>query len=377
MPELSLFDHQMMALAINLAKKGQYSTSPNPNVGCVIVKGEEIIVEYFEPYYTNIEPKLVIGSVNHDFIGFITESGSIPNSFGNSGPCQVDVNCVEGSNWQTEKRSVCKILMNGTGLCSGALMNNTNFDGRSYFLTANHCICNATEANNSLFIFNYESPTCGGGDGSTSHCISGATLRATRAATDFSLLELSLKPPAAYNPHYAGWDRSNTATQGGVGIHHPSGDVKKISTHNITPVTSTCMNFNHDGGCGTAFYPNNNFWRVHPWSATTNGQSVTEGGSSGSPLFNNDRRVIGQLFGAGFCPNNNCSNPNNDWANYGKIWASWDMGGTAGSQLQNWLDPSNSPLLTLNGVNICPDGVLDNLTFNKNTVIKAIQYYGL
>lgn len=41
----SMFDHQMMARAIKLAEKGRFTTHPNPNVGCVIVQGEEIVGE--------------------------------------------------------------------------------------------------------------------------------------------------------------------------------------------------------------------------------------------------------------------------------------------------------------------------------------------
>lgn len=43
--QFSLFDHQMMARAIKLAEKGRFTTHPNPNVGCVIVQGEEIVGE--------------------------------------------------------------------------------------------------------------------------------------------------------------------------------------------------------------------------------------------------------------------------------------------------------------------------------------------
>ncbi|BDU38154.1 bifunctional diaminohydroxyphosphoribosylaminopyrimidine deaminase/5-amino-6-(5-phosphoribosylamino)uracil reductase RibD [Vibrio nigripulchritudo] len=38
-------DHQMMARAIALAKKGRFTTSPNPNVGCVITKNGDIVGE--------------------------------------------------------------------------------------------------------------------------------------------------------------------------------------------------------------------------------------------------------------------------------------------------------------------------------------------
>jgi diaminohydroxyphosphoribosylaminopyrimidine deaminase/5-amino-6-(5-phosphoribosylamino)uracil reductase len=36
-------DHAMMARALRLAKKGEYTTRPNPMVGCVIAQGEEIL----------------------------------------------------------------------------------------------------------------------------------------------------------------------------------------------------------------------------------------------------------------------------------------------------------------------------------------------
>lgn len=40
-------DQEYMALAIQLAKRGLYTTSPNPRVGCVLVKNDEIIGQGF------------------------------------------------------------------------------------------------------------------------------------------------------------------------------------------------------------------------------------------------------------------------------------------------------------------------------------------
>jgi diaminohydroxyphosphoribosylaminopyrimidine deaminase/5-amino-6-(5-phosphoribosylamino)uracil reductase len=42
--QFSKTDHQMMALAIQLAKRGQYTTPPNPNVGCVITNQQDQII---------------------------------------------------------------------------------------------------------------------------------------------------------------------------------------------------------------------------------------------------------------------------------------------------------------------------------------------
>lgn len=86
------------------------------------------------------------------------------------------------------------------------------------------------------------------------------------------------------------------------------------------------------------FMPNSNYWRIN-WMATTNGFSVTENTSSGSPLFNANHRIIGQLFGSGLCDNPNCTDPTNDIANYGKIFSSWLGGGTPNTSLNSWLDP--------------------------------------
>ncbi|MBN2664537.1 MAG: gliding motility-associated C-terminal domain-containing protein [Bacteroidales bacterium] len=355
---------------------GAFTSNNNKSSGrlaTVPVKGEEIIVEYFEPYYTNFTGQLVIGVISHDFID-IVNSEDIANDFGNSGPCQVDINCSEGANWQTEKRAVCRIVSNGNSLCTGTLLNNTNYDGRPYFLTANHCICSQEEADDCVFIFNYESPSCDGGDGSTDQSISGATLRATNAESDFVLLEFTHKPLSTYNPYYAGWDRNIIQNAGGVGIHHPAGDVKKIATHTITPQTSDCMDFEYNAGCGSSFYPNENFWKIN-WIETTNGHSVTEGGSSGSPLFNNNHLVIGQLFGAGGCDNPNCNNPANDIANYGKISASWDLGSNSESRLRDWLDPLNSNVTTLNGANVCQQGVAEHLTITHTIESGAVELY--
>ena len=44
MNQFSAHDAKMMALAIRLAEKGQYTTSPNPNVGCVITRPEGDII---------------------------------------------------------------------------------------------------------------------------------------------------------------------------------------------------------------------------------------------------------------------------------------------------------------------------------------------
>ena len=65
---------------------------------------------------------------------------------------------------------------------------------------------------------------------------------------------------------------------------------------------------------------------------------VTEGGSSGSPLFNQNGHIIGELF-AGQAACNGLSD-NNDFDIYGRFATAWD-GATSSTRLKDWLDPLN------------------------------------
>lgn len=67
---------------------------------------------------------------------------------------------------------------------------------------------------------------------------------------------------------------------------------------------------------------------------------VTEPGSSGSPLFDQEGRIIGQLFGGGAA----CAGTNDNGAfdYYGRVGVSWEGGGTSSTRLRDWLDPQNS-----------------------------------
>ncbi|MDD2688516.1 MAG: T9SS type A sorting domain-containing protein, partial [Bacteroidales bacterium] len=136
-----------------------------------------------------------------------------------------------------------------------------------------------------------------------------------------------------------------------------------ISTYNIVPPNSiNCFNDR----------PNENFYKI-TWIATPNGHGVTEGGSSGSPLFNSDRRIIGQLYGPGYCSNFNCSDPANDISNYGKIFASWN-GNSANQRLRDWLNPENN-VLTWNGINGCGQGVAVNLNITHTITSGSVELH--
>ena len=329
----------------NNSESGVLPTTP--------IYGDEIVIEYFEPCYARSQGKLMIGKVNHDFVGIVanpdTRQRDNEYGYGFSGPCMVDVNCSEGADWQVEKRAVCMIIRRGTLPGSGTLLNNTTFDGTPYVLTANHVISTQQEVDSCIVVFNYESPTCGGVDGDLSQSVEGGTLISTNYATDFTLFELKHKPKAEWNPYYAGWDRHETHGAGGVCIHHPQGDVKKISTYIMAPITSNCQLSASEPRDADKFY------LINQWIATTHGFGVTENCSSGSPLFNNQHKVIGQLFGYCRDHNGNCDNPANDYSNYGKLYMSWEnYEDNQDEQLKNWLDPIGCDSMVLDGAEVCP-----------------------
>ncbi|MFH2143645.1 MAG: T9SS type A sorting domain-containing protein [Bacteroidota bacterium] len=319
------------------------------------VPGDHIIIEYYEPYNVEFSGEFHINQISHDYRGIFRSNKD--GSYGQSGSCNVDINCPEGSAWQTDKHAVCRIIMNGAYLCSGALINNTNNNGTPYFLTAHHCT--GEPYNTWVFYFNYESPSCNGPDGSIAQTISGSTLRATTAATDvqnldFCLVEMSSTPPASYSPYYAGWNKSSSAASSATGIHHPSGDVKKISKENDALIT---------GDYNSGQYGDNAHWRIAEWDLGT-----TEGGSSGSPLFDQNHHIVGDLTGGQAA----CGNSVNDY--YAKLTLSWDYYSTSSKQLKYWLDPASSNVTTLDGYD--PNGGTTPVCDEYNNIATSpLTYY--
>lgn len=287
---------------------GAFNAESNPGntvLGVTQLPGERITIEYVEPAAVRGLGSLRIGQVTHAYRDLFKSAKGL----GDSGSCNNNVICPVGDPWRPQIRSVAMITVGGNGICTGTLINNCEEDGTPYFLTANHCLGSGTST--WVFRFNWQSPVCNtNNNGPTNQTVSGAALRVNSSATDVALLQLNAVPPASYNVFYSGWDRSTAIPSSVVGIHHPAGDVKKISFDN-NPLTTSAYLGNPGSG--------NNFWRVGNWEDGT-----TEGGSSGSAIFNPQGLVVGQLYG-GFA---SCSSITADY--YGRFNLSYP-------QLQPWL----------------------------------------
>lgn len=306
----------------------QKHISPDYQLGTELIDGDSIIVEYYEPANAVGQSMLEIYRITHRYRGL---DEYFSKAFGDSGPCMNNVRCPAYAAYDNQIRSVVCLVSGGNGFCTGALINNTCNDGKPYVLTANHC--GSSGFGSWVFRFNWEAPGCSNptSSPSTAQSISGSTSRANYAGSDMRLVEINSAVPSSYNAYWAGWDRTNTAPVNPYGIHHPSGDIKKISFSTGTATTSSMS------GATT--------WRTPTWT-----DGVTEPGSSGSPLFNSSGLIVGQLYGGP----SNCSlegNPSGGYDEYGKLFTSWDGGGTNSTRLSNWLAPAacGATPNTLNG----------------------------
>ncbi len=310
-------------------------------LGVAPLPGDRAVVEYrltAGASYTGTP--FVLGSVVHGYKDVFfnkTQKG-----FGDSGDCNINVNCPQGAGWQNAKKGVAMILnAGGSRLCTGSLINDVPQSGTPYFLTANHC--HGNDVATWVFMFNYESPSCANVDGPTNQTVSGCTVRARYAASDFMLLELNGRPQDYYDVWYNGWNNVDQPAPQSVVIHHPRGDVKKITFENDALVSSS---FASSGD------------NTH-WATGTYEEGTTEPGSSGSPIFNLQQQIVGQLHGGPA----SCTSLTEDY--YGKVAVSWDGGGAPSNRLRNWLDPDGTGATEVpGGLNAEP---VANLTANKTT----------
>ena len=313
-------------------------------LGTWFVQGDVVWIEYYQPAGTSREPRLQINSIIHGYrMGRISDVLFGERGFNDSGACNYDVNCSIGSDFDSKKdvlKKAVALLNLGNGhLCSAALVNNTRSDKTPFMLTANHCLNNSDPSLWSLR-FNWVSPTpaCGTGEDSgelqTNFTVSGAELKANNPLSDFALVKLFNDIPSSWDVAFAGWDNSDTDPLFEVGIHHPQGDIMKV-----------CRD---DSGAEKVDANGTQVWLIGGGQhGTGNGWEIgtTESGSSGSPLFDEHGRIIGQLY-AGQSSCIGIEN-NKEYDIYGRFGVSWNGGDSPQNQLKDWLDPINSGHTTM------------------------------
>lgn len=320
----------------NVRSSGRFTTAQQMGGSCIL--------EVYEPYYAFDQCRLRIAEIGHAFRQALPERADA---------CEVDVNCSEGAAWTDQRDGVVRIGTRVNGAlywCTGSLVNNTALDCRSFYLTALHCGLGSTASDleDYKFYFNYQRPSCGSGIGLTVDVITGCHRRADSNdgggvnGSDFLLLEGLDPVPASFSPFWNGWDATGPGSSSGVCIHHPTGSEKKISTYAMNLLTTQWV----AGGPYSHWYVK--------WTSTLNGHGVTELGSSGSPLFNADGRIIGTLTGGtSCCVVDGCNLPGSGPTEpdyFGKMQYHWTQNPNAVDQkLQAWLDPLATGVTLLEG----------------------------
>ncbi|GGJ76062.1 hypothetical protein GCM10010123_02560 [Pilimelia anulata] len=197
-----------------------------------------------------------------------------------------DVVCYAQSHPTEYARSkaVAKLIMNGSGACTGWRVGKTN-----RMLTNNHCIGNASTAKSTEVQFAYECKTCGGNDPGAVTKVAGTEMFKTNGSLDYTLFSVDkFDAISSFGTLFL----DPRAPRDGEQIYIPGhGDakVKRLSIVEEPGETKNC----------TVFGTSGNRMRYN---------CDTSGGNSGSPVLATSSHKVLSLHNTGSCPNNNGSN---------------------------------------------------------------------
>ncbi|MGQ0696748.1 MAG: trypsin-like serine peptidase [Panacagrimonas sp.] len=296
-------------------------TAPDGSLWTAMIPGDEALLELRVPGASRDGVDMHLSQLGHGVLS-MSRDGGVPAK---SGGCNVDVVCSDGDAWRNQIRSVVLLVIptptddepNSAITCTGQLINNTAQNDRPFVLTANHCEITAANAPNIVAYFGFQTSTCNStpDGGRFVRNQRGASFRFANTSSDHALIELN-QFPGSFGVYLSGFDAGVSAIpQSGVAIHHPDGDEKRISTlGSASRVNNTAVgDFRVDG------------FRVF-WS-----RGVTEPGSSGGGLWNENQQLVGVLSGG----NSSCATPDESDV-FGRLHVAWDAG------LKSFLDPGDT-----------------------------------
>lgn len=355
-----------------------------------IINGDTFTLEYVASKISDKEPEIELKDIGYVYNkeNFL-RAGGVPDP-GGSPACIQNIQCPIGQGWGDAKRGVV-LFLNRTGswwdACTGSLVNNTKQDGTPYVLTASHCFFSGNKIVSEAIIayFNYEAKECESqatDRPNVAQTMNGSlqTLISLNGGSDGALFLLDGNIPASYKAYYNGWDRTGRQdTDGGAVIHHPERDVKKITTFKeATSITDLPPVIGVE-------YPalSSGFLQIR-----YDGSGVTAKGSSGSPLFNDKKMIVGtltsgystcgNLYGADF---------------YGRFYSHWNTPPDSpySQTISEFLDPTNTGQMVLAGYDpnglsgvediveseskdfiIFPNPTDNELNINTQSVIKSV-----
>lgn len=248
--------------------------------------GATLFVEVRLPPGTNpTDIDFALGPVSHLLVSPLDRQ-AMRSLEKNSGECNLDVVCYNEYDQLRAAVSLMVFTTNGsTAICTGQLLSNGDADEERYYLSANHCLSSQTVADTLETYWYRESDACDSEDTSdaVTQVTGGADLVTTDSATDTTLLRL--RGALDFPVFYAGWTDQLPPIDI-FGIHHPAGDLKKISFGDILGYSDGSLEDFIDPSDPEAMFI------VTQWR-----EGTTEGGSSGSAIYDQQQRVVGSLYG--------------------------------------------------------------------------------
>ncbi len=328
-----------------------------------LVKGDVIVLEYYEPNNVEFEGQIYLSEVIHDY-------KDIMNFFDNGGGNnqRICATNTHGGNQLCPEAEPYEMVINATSwldmggfICSGSMVNNTSYDLSKYYMTAWHCT-NGDNPSTFRFYFNYGAYTCSSDNGTAGINLYGSQLLATSNGMDADWTLLNITGGnvpddiwESWEIFYAGWNRSTDNPIISCAIHHPNGSPKRINFDDDMAYSASW----NQGDPGT-------HWRVF-WD-----NGGTQGGSSGCPLYDEDFRLVGVLSGGPDVP---CGDPGS-YDLYGKFDRAWN-------DVKQWLDPTDTGAMFVDGtydgsmiVEGCMDPDAENYNSDAN-IDDGSCFYGL
>lgn len=295
---------------------GALTSANNKNSGFLTttpILGEDLLVEYYEPYAVRQEGSISIRTIAHAYRNTIAEA----SDYLASSECMQNLQCTGDQTISDNGTSTVLITVDdGTRWCTGTLLNNANFDGTPYVITSNHNLYGDPQT--WLFTFNHASANCFPSiHNKNSFSISGAEIAEADAEGGMMLLELSKRPDPSWNIFYAGWNASGVTPQEVYTIHHPKGNIKKYTSDDEAPTAG--------------YWSGIEVWTVENWFSGS-----TTSGSTGSGFFDQNNRLIGTLQGG----NSACDQEGADY--FSNLNLSW-------SKFEKYLNPFNEDITFLDG----------------------------
>jgi len=198
---------------------------------------------------------------------------------GDSGSCNIDIACVSNPSQALldAAKATAKMVFTDAGstyLCTGTLLNSSS--GGFFFYGAAHCIDTQAAASTLNTYWFFDAVACNSTAIPPYQLVTGgATLLVTDPTMDVTLMQLRQSPPNG--AIRAAWNASVIPTGATVvGIHHPSGDLKKFSQGTMQGYAKGPAAY---GGVPRFQAGKDSFITIQWFNGTT------EGGSSGSGVF--------------------------------------------------------------------------------------------